>query len=182
MDELERMPRLELTINQPLPTDIFDEHGRLLLKRGTALEADAVADLRRKRLYRRKRETGGRAGDSAPNGKPSEDANAQPGDDAGAASATAADRRQFPRQQWDAPLSLNVDDHAGGEQQITVNARDVSAGGIGFVADRRIAPGTIIHVRFEDVPDAPLIRSVVRSCVQLPDEQGYRVGIEFVGR
>ncbi len=64
------------------------------------------------------------------------------------------------------------------EEEICVNTMDLSAGGIGFTANRPIEPGSVITVQFESLPGKPISLCIVRNCIQI-DDQSHRIGAEF---
>ncbi|MFQ5501870.1 MAG: PilZ domain-containing protein [Phycisphaerae bacterium] len=78
------------------------------------------------------------------------------------------------RIQSDIALMIMVDD----EEEICVEAIDLSAAGIGFTAGRPIEPGSVITVHFESLPGKPISLCIVRNCSPVED-QYYRIGAEF---
>ena len=56
---------------------------------------------------------------------------------------------------------------------------DVSAGGLSVMLDGPVAPDSMLAVRFDSLPYAPVRRGIVRSCVMSAEEK-LRVGVEFL--
>jgi len=98
------------------------------------------------------------------------------------ADKTGANRRHYPRHQWEAPLKIKLEQHLDGEpatKQISVQASDLSRAGFSFIYHSNIPNESVVHVRFDDLPRSPQVTGMVRNSVQL-DDGSYRVGIQFV--
>ena len=92
------------------------------------------------------------------------------------------DRRRYLRHRWEASLCVKIEERADGEpvaRELLVQSSDLSRAGFSFKFNRPIVNGSVVHVRFDDIPRAPKVTGVVRNSVRL-DGDTYRVGVEFV--
>lgn len=90
--------------------------------------------------------------------------------------------RRHERREWQVPLVLLVEESSCGEAarvEIRVTTRDISAGGFGFVCQRYLHPGTVLHARLAMLAGQPIMKAVVRNCVHVSG-RAHRVGAEFV--
>ncbi len=93
-----------------------------------------------------------------------------------------ANRRQYERKPWPATITFSVVEIPGRsavEQQLEVTTHDVSRGGIGVVLQQFLDPGTSVRIRFNSLPDRPVVNGVVANCTYIGGKQ-HRVGVQFV--
>jgi PilZ domain-containing protein len=93
-----------------------------------------------------------------------------------------SDRRMFPRKKTDAQAVAHRLDHtifARQNPRLTLNLRDISAGGLSALSDQRLQEGELVSVC---VPRRGLMSGwdacgrVIRCS---PSPSGYEVGVEF---
>lgn len=88
-----------------------------------------------------------------------------------------SDRRIFARFQVDIPAEI---EQPQAKKSTVVQCYDISAGGIGFVSDVRIAPQTDLQVRMA-IPDSKVpLRTAARVVwIEQIYENKWRSGLEF---
>lgn len=95
-----------------------------------------------------------------------------------------ANRRRHERKPWAATLTVWVEDMVGTKadrRELEVTTHDISRGGIGFVYQQFLHPGTVIHVRFDSLPSRPVVTGVVANCIYVGGKQ-HRIGVQFVSK
>jgi hypothetical protein len=63
-------------------------------------------------------------------------------------------------------------------RELRGTTQDISAGGMAFLCDLHVAPGSVVRVSFEACADAEPLTGVVRRCAGVPGEP-FVVGVQF---
>lgn len=179
--ELMPLPAGAIRIGQALPGHIRDHAGRILLHRGTLLTLERFTWLRQHHgadgLY---------AGPDWPAPQP-----ATPPTPATPEELLAALQRQsrgrgrvrrHARHPWQAEISVCLEFHCEGtfyRRALHVATHDVSLGGFSFTCHQYVHAGTVVYARFDQLPNRPVLKGVVRNCAHL-ERRTHRVGVEFV--
>lgn len=179
---LRRIDRGALVIGGPLPGDIVDFTGRVLVSAGQILTMSTLEHVSR---------SGGGSrfiyvGASWPQ---SSDVQATSSDVTPEHIIRAIDsqlgehvegreRREHERRKWKVQLDLVVEENAGTRRNVRVNTEDISVSGFGFLFNQFIHPGSLIEAYFEMLPGKPTLTGTVRSCVQLRGIK-HRIGVQF---
>ncbi|MBA3973622.1 MAG: hypothetical protein C0504_05295 [Candidatus Solibacter sp.] len=86
--------------------------------------------------------------------------------------------RQLKREEIQGKVRIHWRDRSGATFGSLGRLLDISELGMGAELERRIEPGTVVHIESRDVHVAGV--AVVRHCYQ--KGMGYRVGIQFNNR
>ena len=179
-DSLRRVSIHDLNVGIPLPADLRDHAGNVLVRQGQVLDQNQLRQLGRRVLY------------VGPDW-PSESADRQPEEDTPeeviqaladqrGQEITTQERRKQARHDWDVKLSLEIEEEdqwqAVSRRTIEVITKDLSTGGFAFIHSQFIHPGSRVRARFDVLPHRPILSGVVRSCVKIEGVR-HRVGVEF---
>jgi len=91
-------------------------------------------------------------------------------------------RRRSERKAWVVDLEVWLHETSTGdgvETCLRVTTRDLSTGGLSFIARRFVHPGTHMRTCFTALPTKPTVWGLVRNCVHLSGSF-HRVGVQFV--
>jgi c-di-GMP-binding flagellar brake protein YcgR len=94
------------------------------------------------------------------------------------AALLSKEKRHFPRINFKAPLHYQI--YGSGEPQDT-SAEDISLGGMGFIDQQFLAPGSIIRLAFNVFSRYVQATGRIAWSQVLPHSDRYRIGIEFQG-
>ena len=92
------------------------------------------------------------------------------------------EERAHPRARWETTLTIWVQDSRATwdtPRELTVQTKDISCGGFGFVHSQFLYPKTIIRIRLDMLLNRPMVTGVVTECIHL-DGHLHRVGVRFV--
>ena len=172
MQTLRKLKPNELETGIPLPGNVYDAEGNVLLSAGRNLTR-ADKDSLPPRVYtdeewprRRSAESGIQETFMRP----------------GAVEPVACERRQ-PRKKWTAPLTVTIEQANGNKlmrREVTVTTRDISRNGFSFIHRQFVQPGATVKAKFDMLPHQPLLIGVVRNCALLKGME-HHVGVEFTG-
>lgn len=171
--------RDELVLGQPLPGDLRDAEGCILLPAGEIVKSEHLeppGPCVGEGLYV------GPDWDAAQ--RTSAGSHAEVVDEAFrrcGAEQSNADQRTHPRYTWIFPLTLVLEegsDHQLAVREIEVLTADLSVGGFSFCYRQYVARDTSVRVQFDSLPTRPRLVAVVRNC-RLLEGTRHRIGVQF---
>ena len=92
-----------------------------------------------------------------------------------------ANRRQCERKPWTTNLTVwleEMSEQQTARRELEVTTHDISRGGVCFVHGQYLEPGTLVRLRFDSLPDRPIVTGVVATCIYVGGKQ-HRVGVRF---
>ncbi len=95
--------------------------------------------------------------------------------------AAVANRRRHERKPWTTNLTVWVEGPPGAHvsaRELEVTTHDISRGGVCFVHGQYLEPGTSVRLRFDSLPERPIVTGVVATCIYVGGKQ-HRVGVRF---
>jgi hypothetical protein len=92
-----------------------------------------------------------------------------------------SERRGSERYTWNTEIAIAVEENDGMrvcERSVRVSTQDISVKGFGFVYEQFLNPGTVVRACFEHVPGQPILTGVVRNGKHIRGTL-HRIGVEF---
>ncbi len=170
----------ELVLGEPLPGDLRDADGRILVVAGTNLSSAHLRKLGQRVI------TGLYAGPDWGDVQTGRTVSAsEVMDDLFRRSGQAkpsANQREHARHDWAVPLTLVIEErgeYGAVAREIEVTSVDISLGGFAFTFRQYIGAGTRVRAQFDMLPHQPRVDGVVRSC-RLAEGHRHRIGVEFL--
>ena len=178
--DLRLISQEELALGEPLPGDLRDSDGYILLAAGSILQAKDLQELGSRangELYVGPEWCGGDA--KAVN---SPDAVVDEIFERHGGRKPATEERSRVRYPWRVPLTVVLEEpqkHDVIAREIKVVTADISRRGFAFYYRQYIALGTYVQAQFDSLPDRPRLAAVVRNC-RLIEGTRHRIGAQFI--
>lgn len=183
-DGLRRIQLEELAVGAPLPGNLRDRRGQVLIPAGQVLGQDDIVLLKETvdlEVY---------AGDDWPQelqkmvGNPAVPAEVLKLLRLRRASRGHDNPRRHGRRACTIRLHMVIEERGPQgcrRREVEVTMCDISISGLAFIFPQYVHPGSVIHATFRGLPGKPRLVAVVRNCVYLSARE-HRVGTEFVER
>ncbi len=197
-NQLRRLLRNEIALEVAFDEPIYDIDGRVLLPAGKKLTEQDVQMLQRRGGYLRQespaspddvpaanepaprlRLAGAAATDEPPTAAP-EQVMAELSRQHHGGSTKGHEKRKHQRKQWHTVIRLVLEDPklVGNRRAIEVTTQDISVGGFAFIHSQYLYPGTIVRACFNNLPNQPWLKGIIRDCRLLGGIQ-HRIGVQF---